>query len=53
MSFNPEVLLETVQEEFENMLTTKTSWGRNELLIAFERAKVKALLRFIKLENSK
>ena len=40
-------VLTLIQEEFEKLLTSKTSWGRNELLLAFEKAKVAALARMI------
>jgi len=30
--------IDSVREEFENMLEAKTSWGRNEIKSLFERA---------------
>ena len=40
-------LLQAVQEEFEKIINTKTGWGKNELMLAFEQAKTNALLRFL------
>ena len=42
-----EEFLKVLQEEFEKALTTKTNWGRNDLLLAYERAKTAALAKFI------
>lgn len=40
-------LLAAVQEEFVKLLAEKTSWGRNEIALLFEKAKSQAMLRFI------
>lgn len=40
-----EELLEDLQTEFERLLSAKNSWGKNELLLVFEKAKVAALLK--------
>ena len=47
MKPTPQQILQAVQEEFELLLKEKTSWGRNDLLLVFEKAKVAALLRFV------
>jgi hypothetical protein len=44
---SPSQVLQAVQEEFEKLLKEKTSWGRNDLLLVFEKAKTNALLRFM------
>lgn len=38
---------EVVREEFEKELATKTGWGRNEILSAFDRAIAKAAMTFL------
>ena len=43
----PQELLAAIQEAFQKQLEAKTNWGRNEVLVAFERAKSEALVRFI------
>lgn len=37
---------EILKEEEEKMLAEKTSWGRNELKLALEKAKNNALIRY-------
>ena len=39
-------LLAEVQTEFEKELQTKTSWGRNELMLMYERCEVTVLARY-------
>lgn len=38
--------LELLREEEATVLLTKTSWGRNELVVALGNAKVTALARY-------
>ena len=33
--------------EFEKVLSTKTGWGRNEIILAFNKAAVSAAMRVI------
>ena len=40
--------LDMLREEFETELKTKTGWGRNEILIAFDKASVRAVVRYAK-----
>ena len=43
MNCTVEQFLQKLQEAFEKRLQAKTSWGRNDLLLEFERAKVEVL----------
>jgi hypothetical protein len=47
MNVSTEMLLAAIQEEFEEIINKKTGWGKNDILFAFERAKVNALARFL------
>lgn len=40
-------MLNLVQEEFEKLISAKNSWGKNELLLVMEKAKMNALLRLL------
>lgn len=43
------------REEFKNLLSTKTGWGKNEVLSAFDRASANAALQMLdeQSDNSK
>lgn len=32
--------------EFEQEISTKTGWGKNEIMVAFDKATVRAMIRF-------
>ena len=40
--------LDILREEFESMIATKTGWGKNEIMVAFDKASIKALSRYAK-----
>lgn len=42
-----EEFIKLLSEEFEKRLQAKTSWGRNDLLLEFEKAKVSTLSRLV------
>jgi hypothetical protein len=39
-------LMEYVREEFERLLSTKTGWGRNEVMAAFDKAWIFGMARY-------
>ncbi len=39
-------LLVYVREEFEKLLSTKTGWGRNEVMMLFDKAWVFGMARY-------
>lgn len=39
-------LIEIFREEFEKMIAQKTGWGKNEIMVVFDRASVQALIRY-------
>ena len=41
------VLLDLVQEEFDELLAAKPTWGKNEIRLLLEQAKTAALLRLL------
>lgn len=43
----PELLIAEIKKQFKQELASKTSWGRNDVQIAHERALTKSLLKFI------
>ena len=47
-----EEFIEELDKAFDEILTEKTSWGRNDLKLAFEKAKNKASLRLIRRQKS-
>ena len=38
--------VEILREEFEKQLQSKTGWGRNEVLTAFDKACISAMIRY-------
>jgi hypothetical protein len=38
--------IEIIREEFEKEIASKTGWGKNEIMVAFDKASVKALYRY-------
>jgi hypothetical protein len=44
---NVEQFMAALEDEFHKQIQAKNSWGKNELMLAFEKAKVAALLRFL------
>lgn len=40
-------LVQIIREEMKLVLATKTSWGRNELELEFERVLNRALIRYM------
>lgn len=47
MNTTAKLLFDAIQEEFQKSIQEKNSWGKNEVMAAFEKAKVNALLRFM------
>lgn len=37
--------LDYLREEFEKEIGRKTGWGKNEIMVAFDKASIKALVR--------
>ena len=37
-----------IREEFEKEIGTKTGWGKNEIMVAFDKACAKAIMRYAK-----
>lgn len=37
--------LDLLREEFEKTIGAKTGWGKNEIMVAFDKASIKALVR--------
>lgn len=44
-------LIEILNEEFEKVIQTKNSWGKNEILTEFNKAWIRAMLRYAKQEK--
>ena len=42
-----DIFLEILDKKFKEELSAKTNWGRVDLVLAFERAKSKALLEHL------
>lgn len=40
--------LDLLREEFEKTIETKTGWGKNEVMVAFDRASIAALIKYAK-----
>lgn len=40
------LLYDLMREEFEKEIGRKTGWGKNEIMIAFDKAAVRALYRY-------
>lgn len=40
-------LLNRIRENFQEALQTKTGWGRNEILVAFDQAVAQACLEML------
>lgn len=38
--------IEILREEFEQEIGKKTGWGKNEIMVAFDKASVRALYRY-------
>jgi len=38
--------IEILREEFDKEIAAKTGWGKNEIMIAFDKASVRALYRY-------
>lgn len=47
MGYTAKTIIEAVQTEFEKLIAEKNSWGKNELLLVIEKAKVNALLKLL------
>lgn len=43
--------IEILREEFEKRIGVKTGWGKNEILIEFDKASVSALIRLAHLKG--
>lgn len=41
-------LYDYLREEFEKEISQKTGWGKNEIMVAFDKAAVRAMIRFAK-----
>lgn len=41
-------LIEIIREEFEAVIKTKTGWGKNDVLIAFDKACIAGMIRYAK-----
>lgn len=41
-------LYDYIREEFEKEIGTKTGWGKNEIMVAFDKAAAKAMMRYAK-----
>lgn len=41
-------LVEIMREEFENEVSKKTGWGKNEIMMAFDKASIRAMIRYAK-----
>lgn len=44
-------LVQIIREEVKLILLTKTSWGRNELELEFERALNRSLIRYMDIQH--
>ena len=44
-------LVDTIKEEFEKIIATKTGWGKNEIMRAYDQAVSKAVLRIMDEED--
>ena len=40
--------LDYIREEFEREIAAKTGWGKNEIMVAFDKASIKALIKYAK-----
>lgn len=40
--------LELLRNEFEQIILTKTGWGKNEIMIVFDKASIKAIIKYAK-----
>ena len=40
-------LIELITDEFENLISKKTGWGKNEIMLVFHTAIVNASLRLL------
>jgi len=38
--------LDILREEFEKAIVAKTGWSKNEIMVAFDKASIKALVRY-------
>lgn len=43
--------LDILREEFEEAIKVKTGWGKNEIMVAFDKASIRALARYAKLKG--
>ncbi len=41
-------LLDLLREEFEQEIGRKTGWGKNEIMVAFDKASIRALVKLAK-----
>lgn len=39
-------LYDYIREEFEKEISTKTGWGKNEIMVAFDKAAARAIVRY-------
>ena len=44
-------LMEIIREEFEKVINTKNSWGKNELLVEYDKACIRGMIKFAKQEG--
>lgn len=44
-------LFDYIREEFEKEISTKTGWGKNEIMTAFDKAAVRAMIRYAKAQG--
>lgn len=40
--------LDLLREEFAKEIGSKTGWGKNEIMVAFDKASIRALIRYAK-----
>lgn len=39
-------LYELIREEFEKEIGTKTGWGKNEIMVAYDKAAARAIYKY-------
>ena len=44
---NPKRMYELIREEFEKIISSKTGWGKNEIMAAFDEATTLACTRLL------
>lgn len=44
-------LLELIREEFEKEISTKTGWGKNEIMMHFDKACIRAIAKYAREKN--